>query len=73
MTEKILRFRAVKERTGFSRSSIYLKMAEGGFPHSISLGSRSIGWLQSDIDAWINERIQLSRKNISLPTGGNIA
>jgi prophage regulatory protein len=68
MTERILRLRAVKERIGLSRSSIYLWMAKGLFPRAISFGTRSMGWLESDIEAWIAERVQASRKT---PTGGN--
>ena len=44
----------VKERTGLSRSTIYAKIAEGTFPRPVSLGARAVGWLESEIDAWIN-------------------
>ncbi|BCA93912.1 hypothetical protein TUM19329_02730 [Legionella antarctica] len=60
---KILRLPVVKEYTGLSRSSIYLKMAQDNFPKSISLGSRSVGWIEEEITAWIEERIQSSRMN----------
>ena len=64
-TEKrILRLPHVKNKTGFSRSSIYLKISEGTFPSPISLGGRSVGWLESEIDAWIEERIAYTRRII---------
>lgn len=63
MTHNILRLPSVKQRTGLSRSSIYLRMANNEFPASISLGGRAIGWLEQDIDEWIVERIEESRIN----------
>ena len=61
MTIAILRLPSVKVRTGLSRSSIYLRIAEGSFPKQISLGARAIGWLEADIEAWLNSRIKASR------------
>lgn len=58
MVESIFRLPTVKERTGLSRSSIYIKMKEGTFPKSISLGERAIGWPSSEIDKWIANQIK---------------
>lgn len=63
MTHTILRLPEVKTRTGLSRSSIYLRMAESEFPKSISLGGRAVGWLEHDIDEWIVEKIEAGRVN----------
>lgn len=59
--ERILRLADVKARTGLSRSTIYLNIGQGTFPRHIQLGARSVGWLESEIDAWIAARIQQSR------------
>lgn len=61
MAHNILRLPAVILKTGLSRSSIYLRVAEGSFPRSVSLGPRAVGWLEADIDAWVMERVQVSR------------
>lgn len=61
MTHAILRLPAVKNRTGLSRSTIYLRVAEGTFPKAISLGGRAVGWLACEIDEWIERRIDVSR------------
>lgn len=61
--EKILRLEDVKARTGLSRSTIYLNIHKGTFPQHINLGSRCVGWLESDIDTWIEQRIAISRAN----------
>lgn len=59
---KILRLPAVKDRTGLSRSTIYLRVAVGTFPRPVSLGARAIGWIESEIEAWISERIEQGRR-----------
>ena len=56
MTYQILRLPEVKKVTGLSRSSIYLRLANGEFPKSISLGGRAVGWLESDIQAWLEQK-----------------
>ena len=61
MSIKINRLPAVKDKTGLSRSSIYLRMSKGEFPQSISLGDRAIGWLESDIEQWLEEKIAASK------------
>ena len=63
MAHIILRLPKVKQRTGLSRSTIYLRMANHEFPSPISLGGRSVGWLEQDIDEWIVARIEDSRVN----------
>lgn len=62
MSHSVLRLPVVKKRTGLSRSSIYEKMKKGEFPGSIALGARAVGWLESEVDAWLEAQIQLSRK-----------
>jgi len=59
----ILRRPQVEERTGLSRSTIYLFMEKGDFPKPISLGPRSVGWIASEIDRWIDERIEQRDSN----------
>jgi prophage regulatory protein len=61
MTHIILRLPAVKASVGLSRSTIYLRIAEGTFPRPVSLGGRAVGWLQAEIDAWMKQRIEYSR------------
>lgn len=58
----ILRRRQVEERTGLSRSTIYAGIAIGAFPAPIKLGQRAVGWLSTDIDAWLTEQVAKSRK-----------
>lgn len=62
MSNSILRLPQVKDRTGLSRSTIYLRMQEGAFPKPISLGARAVGWLSAEVDEWLAERVQSSRQ-----------
>lgn len=57
---KVLRLRGVVAKTGMSRSWTYAAIKEGKFPKSIKLGDAAVGWLESDIDAWIAERLSAS-------------
>lgn len=57
MAHIILRLPAVKTRTGLSRSTIYLRIAEGIFPKPVSLGSRAIGWPDGEVAALNAARI----------------
>ena len=54
---RILRLPEVVSRTGLPRASIYQQMAQGSFPKPIAISTRSRGWIESEVDAWIDERI----------------
>ena len=58
---RILRLPEVVERTGLSRSTIYVRIEQGRFPRPVALGGRAVGWIEAEIDAWIRERIAESR------------
>ena len=57
---KILRMPEVMKNTGLARSTIYKMIAEEIFPNQICLGKKSVGWLESDIQNWIQEKISQS-------------
>ena len=67
MSHYILRLPQVKSRTGLSRSTIYLRLSQKTFPKPISLGDRAVGWLESDIEDWLEEQITKSRVQGALP------
>ncbi len=60
---KFIRLPEVMALTGLSRSSIYLGVSEGRFPAQIQLGERSVAWLESDIQNWMESCIN-NRNNI---------
>ena len=56
MTDTILKLTEVKAITRRSRSSIYAAIAENDFPQPIKIGKRSVGWIESEIAAWVEAR-----------------
>lgn len=56
-----IRLPVVKARTGLSRSTIYLRISEGRFPRAISLGGRAVGWIETEIQEWLEQQIKSSR------------
>ena len=62
MGNKIIRLSEVESITGLSSSTIYLRIKENRFPPSVNLGDRAVGWLVSDIEDWIDQRIKVSRE-----------
>ena len=47
----------VQAVTGLSRSSIYLRIAQGLLPIPVALGARAVGWPQAEIEAINRARI----------------
>lgn len=60
---RILRLKDVCKATGLGRSFIDQLQAEQRFPHSIKIGARAVGWLESEVRQWIDNRIRVSRPN----------
>ncbi|NKJ47190.1 hypothetical protein CIC12_10635 [Burkholderia sp. SG-MS1] len=62
MLDKVLRMKALNETTGVSRSAAYNKLDPASkyfdptFPKPIRLGARTVGWRESEVEAWIASR-----------------
>ena len=61
--QTILRLPAVRARVSMSRSTIYQRVREGTFPPPVNLGKRAVGWLASEVDAWLASQVERSRGN----------
>ena len=64
--KKFIRLPEVINRTGYRRTAIYEKIDEGVFPQPVNLGPRAIAWVESEVDSWINERIQERDKTTTI-------
>jgi len=58
---RFLRLTEIKNLTGLSRSTIYMRIAEERFPRPIKLGDRAVAWLERDINTWMEQQIKTSR------------
>ena len=61
---KILRIGKVTEATGLSRTTLWRLERSGDFPRRIRLSPNSTGWIESEIEQWIESR---PRKSASEP------
>lgn len=58
---RIIRRPEVEARTGLKRSQIYALAKQGCFPKPIKITSRSSGWVETEIEVWVQDRIRKSR------------
>lgn len=59
---RFIRIATVTNLTGIPRSSVYALIKRGLFPAQLSLGGgKSVAWLESDVMAWMEERIAASK------------
>ena len=67
---RIIRRKQLESRLGLSRSTIYGKLTpnpnrpneyDPTFPKPIQIGSRAVGWLESEINDWLTAQIEKSR------------
>lgn len=67
----ILRRKQVEARTGLSRSTIYSKLRhnpkrpgdyDATFPRPVSIGAKAVGFIESEVTAWLTAQIKKSRK-----------
>ncbi|HHB7052087.1 TPA: helix-turn-helix transcriptional regulator [Klebsiella pneumoniae] len=59
--KRLIRVPEVLSRVGFSRTTLYERIKEGSFPDRVKIGLRSVAFVESEIDAWIENVITESR------------
>ena len=66
-TEKtrLIRRKEVQAKTGLGASSIYAMMKNGEFPQCLNLSERRVAWIESEVDAWIANRIAQHKATIA--------
>ncbi|MFJ5331692.1 helix-turn-helix transcriptional regulator [Pectobacterium versatile] len=60
-SKRLIRLPEVMSKTGFSKAWIYRLIRKKHFPSPIKTGSRSIAFVESEVDGWIELRIAESR------------
>jgi prophage regulatory protein len=54
---RLLRFPAVRERTGLSRSTIWRLERRGEFPRHHRISPNVVAWIEEDVHRWIEARV----------------
>lgn len=62
MAATVYRLPNLIEQIGLSRATIYKMVKAGTFPKPIKLGVRAVGWLETDIDEWLEQRELLTQE-----------
>lgn len=61
---RLLRLPDVRGRTGLGRSMVYHLIRQGKFPAPIKLSERCSAWLESDIETWIQSRLEAAGRAV---------
>ena len=54
---RLLRFPAIRDRTGLSRSTIWRLERCGEFPKHRRLSANTVAWVEEEVDIWIRQRV----------------
>jgi prophage regulatory protein len=54
---RVLRLPEVMRRTGKRRTSLLQAIQRGQFPRPIRIGARAIGFVEAEVEDWIDSRI----------------
>lgn len=60
--KKLIRLPEVIKRTGFGKTWIYELIRSGRFPSQVKIGERAVAFIESEVDAWIDNVIARSRE-----------
>ena len=63
MSKKLLRPKDAAEKAGISISHLYALVSQKQFPQPIKISERISALLESEVDDWIEEKIEISRTN----------
>ncbi|MGY8896452.1 MAG: helix-turn-helix transcriptional regulator [Paraglaciecola sp.] len=55
---RLIRLDEVMNCCGLARPTIYKYVAAGKFPKPVPLGGRAVAWVQAEVDAWIDDKIE---------------
>lgn len=58
MEARLIRAKTVMERTGLGRSTLYARCQAGTLPAPVPLGRATPGWVESEIQGWIDHCIE---------------
>lgn len=53
---------SVTARTGLAKTTLYQLIKQKRFPQQIKISDKRVGWISSEVDEWINQRVEESRR-----------
>lgn len=65
MSQTLIRMPETMRRTGYGKAWLYRLINQNKFPKPVKIGSRAIAFVESEVDDWINQRIEESRKEVA--------
>ncbi len=57
----LIKLPEVLRRTALGKTTIYTLIKSGEFPAQISLGGKSVAFIESEVNQWISDRISAAR------------
>ncbi len=66
---RLLRFPAVRNRTGLSRSTIWRLERQGNFPRHRRISRNAVAWLEGEVTAWIRSKAGQDHRGQAVPAG----
>ena len=63
--QRLIRRKEVQTKTGLGASSFYAMLKNGEFPQCLNLSERRVAWIESEVDAWIANRIAQHKATIA--------
>lgn len=58
--DELLRWPAVKQLCGISRPTAWRLEGQGAFPRRRQISHNAVGWLRSEVDAWVRARLPVA-------------
>ncbi len=53
---RFMRLTEVIRMTGLRKTTIYQLQADGEFPQRVQITAHCVGWIESEVQAWLNQR-----------------
>ena len=55
---RLIKIKEVIKMTSLSRATIYKYMADDSFPKPVSLGVKSVAWVEDEVENWVMDKIE---------------
>ncbi len=62
---RVLKLKEVLLKTSLGKTTLYMLVKDKAFPKPIPLGLRAVGWLESEVDTWIQSRISVRDQSLN--------